>query len=49
MKLVNRLLPGPVGVEGDEIKSGKEAQREKKLPGWLMRLGRAERVQNNEV
>lgn len=49
MKLVNRLLPGPVGVEGDEIKSGKEAQRERKLPGWLMRLGRVEMVRNNEV
>ncbi len=39
MKLVNRILPGPVGVEGDEIKSGREARRARKMPAWLARMG----------
>ena len=39
MKLVNRLLPGPVGVEGDELKSGRQARAEQRVPGWLSRLG----------
>ena len=39
MKLVNRVLPGPVGVEGDELKSGREAGVERRAPGWLTRLG----------
>ncbi len=41
MKLVNRVLPGPVGVEGDEMKSGEDARSESRLPGWLTRLGGA--------
>ncbi len=41
MKLVNRILPGPVGVEGDELKSGHEARAEQRAPGWLTRLGDA--------
>ncbi len=39
MKLVSHLLPSPVGVEGDESKSGHEARAEQRLPGWLGRLG----------
>ena len=39
MKLVSRLLPSPVGVEGDEAKSGREARGEQRVPGWLSRLG----------
>ena len=38
MKLVNRILPRPVGVEGDELKSGRQAQAEQRVPGWLSRL-----------
>ncbi len=49
MKLVNRFLPGPVGVEGDEIKSGREARRERKMPGWLSRIGGSALARNNEA
>jgi len=49
MKLVNRLLPGPVGVEGDEIKSGHEAQAKQRVPGWVSRLGDAAIARNNEA
>ncbi|MBA3609525.1 MAG: hypothetical protein H0W43_13645, partial [Chthoniobacterales bacterium] len=49
MKLVNRLLPGPVGVEGDEIKSGREARREGKMPGWLSRIGSSAMARNDEA
>ncbi|MEO5717858.1 MAG: SDR family oxidoreductase [Chthoniobacterales bacterium] len=49
MKLVNRCLPGPVGVEGDEIKSGREARRERKVPSWLARLGSGAMARNNEA
>ena len=48
MKLVNRLLPKPVGVEGDELKSGREAQTEQRAPGWLTRFGDAAIARNNE-
>ena len=48
MKLVNRLLPKPVGVEGDELKSGREAQTEQRAPGWLTRLGDAAIARKNE-
>ena len=41
MKLVSRILPGPVGVEGDELKSGRQARAEQRVPGWLSRLGDA--------
>ncbi len=41
MKLVNRFLPGPVGVEGDELKSGHAARAEQRGPAWLTRLGDA--------
>jgi short-subunit dehydrogenase len=37
MKLVNWVLPGPVGVAGDELKSGRQAQTERRVPGWLAR------------
>ena len=37
MKLVNWVLPGPVGVAGDELKSGRQAQTEQRVPGWLAR------------
>jgi NAD(P)-dependent dehydrogenase (short-subunit alcohol dehydrogenase family) len=49
MKLVNRLLPGPAGVGGDELKSGREAQSEQRAPGWLTRLGAAAIARNNEA
>jgi NAD(P)-dependent dehydrogenase (short-subunit alcohol dehydrogenase family) len=39
MKLANRALPGPVGVEGDELKSGRQARVARRVPGWLGRLG----------
>jgi NAD(P)-dependent dehydrogenase (short-subunit alcohol dehydrogenase family) len=41
MKLVNRFLPAPVGVEGDELKSGHAARAEQRAPGWLTRFGNA--------
>ena len=41
MKLVNRFLPGAVGVEGDELKSGREARVQQRAPRWLSRFGDA--------
>jgi hypothetical protein len=35
MKLVNRFLPAPVGVEGDELKSGSAARAEQRAPSGL--------------
>ena len=49
MKLVNRLLPKPVGVEGDESKSGREAQSEQWRPAWLTRLSDAAIGRQNEA
>ena len=49
MKLVNRFLPGPVGVEGDELKSGRVARTEQHVPGWIARLGQDAIAQNNEM
>src|SRR6266850_442870 len=49
MKLVNRLLPGPVGVEGDESKSGREARVAQRVPGWLGRLGDAAIAPRNQA
>lgn len=48
MKLINRILPGPVGVEGDELKSGRAARNEQRAPGWLRRLGDAAIARHNE-
>ncbi len=48
MKLVNRLLPAPVGVEGDELMSGREASSEGRVPAWLTRLGGGARARHNE-
>ena len=49
MKLVNRLLPGPVGVEGDELKSGRAARSDQRVPGWIARLGQDGVARNNEA
>ncbi|MGH8095523.1 MAG: SDR family NAD(P)-dependent oxidoreductase [Chthoniobacterales bacterium] len=49
MKLANRLLPRPVGVEGDELKSGRAAQAEQRVPGWIARLGQDKIAQENEA
>jgi NAD(P)-dependent dehydrogenase (short-subunit alcohol dehydrogenase family) len=49
MKLVNRVLPAPLGVEGDELKSGWEARREQRVPDWLARLGENAIGRNNEA
>ncbi len=49
MKIVARLLPRPVGVEGDELKSGREARAEQSLPRWLTSLGEPAAARNNEV
>ena len=48
MKLINRVLPSATGVEGDEIKSGREAQREQKLPAWLAQVTSGADAPNNE-
>ncbi|CAN5419555.1 SDR family oxidoreductase [soil metagenome] len=49
MKLVSRLLPAPVDVEGDELKSGWEAQAEQRVPAWIVRLGDAAISRNHEA
>lgn len=48
MKLINRLLPRPTGVEGDELKSGREAREEGNVPKWIARFGESPIAQNNE-
>jgi len=48
MKLINRVLPRPTGVEGDQLKSGREAREEGNVPKWIARLGNATVAQNNE-
>jgi len=49
MKLVNRLLPNAVGVEGDELMKGDEARAEQRVPNWIARLGETAIARNNEV
>jgi NAD(P)-dependent dehydrogenase (short-subunit alcohol dehydrogenase family) len=49
LKLVNRVLPAPLGVEGDELKSGREARREQRVPNWLARMGESAIGRNNEA
>ena len=48
MKLLNRFLPGPTGVEGDELKSGAEARNERRVPDWVARLGESSIARQNE-
>ncbi|MEO6873158.1 MAG: SDR family oxidoreductase [Chthoniobacterales bacterium] len=48
MKLINRMLPSPVGVEGDEIMSGEEAREKSYLPDWLAKFGESASAQHNE-
>ena len=38
MKLVSRILPGPVGAEGNNLRSGFEARADQRAPAWLTRL-----------
>ena len=47
MKLVNWVLPGPAGVAGDELKSGRQAQTEQRVPGWLARWSDAAIARKN--
>jgi NAD(P)-dependent dehydrogenase (short-subunit alcohol dehydrogenase family) len=47
MKLVNWVLPEPVGVAGDELKSGRQAQTEQRVPGWLARWSDAAIARKN--
>ncbi len=49
MKLVGRLLPAPIGIEGDELKSGYAARAEQKIPAWLRRLGDDDIARHNEA
>ncbi len=49
MKLVSRILPSAVGVEGDEALSGKEAREEQSVPGWLNRLTAAAAGRQHEA
>ncbi len=49
MKLVNRLLPSAVGVEGDALMTGAEAREEATLPDWLLRFGETASAEHNEV
>jgi NAD(P)-dependent dehydrogenase (short-subunit alcohol dehydrogenase family) len=48
MKLLNRFLPGPTGVQGDELKSGAEARNERQVPAWLTRLGESSIARQSE-
>lgn len=49
MKLVNRLLPAPVGAQGDELKSGFEAREEQGVPEFIARLGESAVARHNEA
>src|SRR5438270_5953307 len=46
MKIVNRLLPGAAGDEGNQSRAGSETRR--LLPGWLTRLTDRATARNNE-
>ena len=48
MKLVNRLLPNAVGVEGDQLISGEKAREDQRVPGWIARFGETAMARNNE-
>jgi NAD(P)-dependent dehydrogenase (short-subunit alcohol dehydrogenase family) len=48
-KLVNRLLPGPTGAEGDELKSGFEAREEPQVPDFVARMGESAIARHNEA
>jgi NAD(P)-dependent dehydrogenase (short-subunit alcohol dehydrogenase family) len=49
MKLANRVLPSPVGVEGDEAIPGLEAREMSYLPDWLARIGESASAKHNEI
>jgi NAD(P)-dependent dehydrogenase (short-subunit alcohol dehydrogenase family) len=47
MRLVNRFLPKPSGVEGNQSRSGSEVHR--RIPGWLTRSADKATARNNEA
>jgi short-subunit dehydrogenase len=47
MKLVNRLLPGAGGEEGNKSRGGSQLRR--RMPEWLTRLADRATKENNEV
>jgi short-subunit dehydrogenase len=49
MKLINRILPGRVGAEGDELKSGFEAREEQRVPDFIAKLGESAVARHNEA
>jgi NAD(P)-dependent dehydrogenase (short-subunit alcohol dehydrogenase family) len=49
MKLVNRVLPGPVGAKGDELKSGFEAREERPIPDFIARFNESAVARHNET
>ena len=49
MKWVNRVLPGSVGAEGDELKSGFEAREDRRVPGFIARLSESASARHNEA
>jgi len=49
MKAINRILPAPTGVEGDQLKSGHELREDSRLPKWIGRLGESAVARNNET
>lgn len=48
LRLSNRLLPGPTGPQGDEVRRGEDIRRSR-LVDWLTSLGRSAARRNNEV
>ena len=38
MKIVNSMLPSPIGPDGDRLRSGGDVREETSLPRWLKRL-----------
>ncbi|HEY2614847.1 MAG TPA: SDR family oxidoreductase [Chthoniobacterales bacterium] len=48
MKILNAILPAPVGSEGDVLRSGWESRAQASVPPWLMRFADRATARNNE-
>jgi short-subunit dehydrogenase len=49
MKLINRILPGPAGPQGDDAQSGFAAREKQHVPGFIARLGESNVARHNEA
>ena len=49
VKLINWILPSSSGREGDEAMPGRAVRQDRRVPGWLTRMGDAAVARNNEA